>query len=88
MNRAGSAVTRKAFPPCPPGFVAKSLRPPLMGSNAVTETSAVLVPRTATLDGFAATSAAADGISLRDLGPLTTAAMVRAMSAVRECDRR
>ena len=43
-----------------------------MGSNAVTETSAVLVPRTATLDGFAATSAAADGISLRDLGPLTT----------------
>ena len=38
----------------------------------MTETSAVLVPRAATLDGFAAVSAAAGGVSLRDLDPLTT----------------
>ncbi len=39
---------------------------------SVTETAAGLVPRVATLDGFAAASAAAGGISLRDLDPLTT----------------
>ncbi len=37
---------------------------------SVTETAAGLVPRVATLDGFAAE--AAGGISLRDLDPLTT----------------
>ena len=36
------------------------------------KTSTVLVPRAATLDGFVALSSAADGISLRDLDPLTT----------------
>ena len=39
---------------------------------SVTETRTGLVPRVATLDGFAAAFAAADGISLRDLDPLTT----------------
>lgn len=38
----------------------------------VTETSTLLVPRAATLGGFVAASSAADGISLRDLDPLTT----------------
>ncbi|MSO84014.1 MAG: hypothetical protein EXQ53_12095 [Acidobacteria bacterium] len=34
--------------------------------------SAVLVPRATTMDGFVAASSAADGITLRDLEPLTT----------------
>ncbi len=38
----------------------------------MTETSAELVPRAATMDGFAATAAAAGGVNLRDLDPLTT----------------
>lgn len=38
----------------------------------MTDTSTVLVPRAATLDGFVAASSAADGIMLRDLDPLTT----------------
>ena len=37
----------------------------------MTPTSTVLVPRAATLDGFAAAASAADGITLRDLEPLT-----------------
>ncbi len=52
--------------------MAESPQPRLRGSDVVTETSAVLVPRAATMDGFAATAAAAGGISLRDLDPLTT----------------
>lgn len=38
----------------------------------MTDTSADLVPRAATLDGFAEACAAADGVHLRDLDPLTT----------------
>lgn len=43
---------------------------PLCASDAHTAT--VRVPRVATIDGFVATSSAADGISVRDLDPLTT----------------
>lgn len=35
-------------------------------------TTSVLVPRAATMDGFVAASSAAEGVSLRDLEPLTT----------------
>jgi hypothetical protein len=34
--------------------------------------TAVLIPRNATLDGFVQSAAAGDGVSLRDLEPLTT----------------
>lgn len=36
------------------------------------DSTAVLVPRAATMDGFVDASTAADGLSLRDLEPLTT----------------
>ena len=44
------------------------------GIHAATDAAArtVLVPRAATMDGFVAASSGADGISLRDLDPLTT----------------
>jgi hypothetical protein len=38
----------------------------------VTTTTSILVPRTATMDGFLAASTASDGLCLRDLEPLTT----------------
>ena len=37
----------------------------------MTPTSTVLVPRAATLDGFVTAASEADGITLRDLDPLT-----------------
>lgn len=38
----------------------------------MTDTTAVLIPRAATIDGFVAASSAGDGVSVRDLEPLTT----------------
>lgn len=52
------------------GFVAELLH--TMSTRPMTDTSAVLVPRAATLDGFVAASSATEGIMLRDLDPLTT----------------
>lgn len=52
------------------GFVAESMHH--LPVQPVTEPSAVLVPRAATLDGFAAAFAGVDGVNLRDLEPLTT----------------
>lgn len=43
-----------------------------MQTQPVTESSAVLVPRAATLDGFAAACEGAGGVNLRDIEPLTT----------------
>ena len=45
---------------------------PDVPSASDTHTSRVLVPHAATLDGFVAASSVADGVSLRDLEPLTT----------------
>lgn len=41
-------------------------------TNTTPTSTSILVPATATMEGFAAASSACDGISLHDLEPLTT----------------